>query len=263
MFVKKIIALVSSSIIVMTASLSGSEHPPGESPIYIKSDIIDSSQPMPEHLISLPNENLPLRETDLTNCEIYFCIAKSEGLSLYACRERETGVICLLDDHAQYFDWQYQTPRQILPRITMLRDGFYACVLNVASGTGVQLSELHLLKLDNGQISDSLLSAERISEEFESILTDISLSAHTLSFKADGKAVQTYLDEYREFLTLSSVSCGQSINEISTEDGLTVRAAVELHTEELLGPVFVGTLQADICVENNIFQFSNFVFIPE
>lgn len=245
---KEIIALtVSAAFSVMSPFLFQGR--------VLDNDRLSAVQSESAHFTSELKEEDLLQSLDLKSDENYFCIASCEALSLYACQERETGVICLLDNHAQYFNWRYRTPRQIPPQAAKLADGSYACILNVASGTGIQLYELHLLKLENGRISDSYLSSAKISEAFENVLTDIALSAQTATFQVDGKPEQYSLAEYKEPLTLVSVSCGQSINEITITNGLTVRAAIELHTEETLGPVFAGSLQANINVKTTCFSF--------
>lgn len=107
------------------------------------------------------------------------------------------------------------------------------------------------------------MTSESLSRAFEDVVTNVELSKQTLTFRLDGQPVQLHFPEYEEPLTLTSVSCGQCVNEILFEKGLTAHAAFELHTEELLGPIFAGTLQANIHYKGGAFQFTDFSVISE
>jgi hypothetical protein len=82
------------------------------------------------------------------------------------------------------FNWITATPRQIAPKVKIVSDDegnkTAIIVLNVASGTGVDIDELHIVKLRNASIDDHKFGAEEIKK----------LISKNLKWKA-------YIDNYR------------------------------------------------------------------
>jgi hypothetical protein len=76
------------------------------------------------------------------------------GIYLFPAGELE-GVVLQIGGKRQSFDWIYTTPRQIMPVLNVDdydQDGKdeLAAVLNVGSGTGVSVSELHIVEWPQG-----------------------------------------------------------------------------------------------------------------
>ncbi|MDR2436712.1 MAG: hypothetical protein LBD17_01385 [Endomicrobium sp.] len=71
-------------------------------------------------------------------------------------------------DIEKEFNWITTTPRQIAPKVKIVSDNdgnkTAIIILNVASGTGIDIDELHVVKLRNASIDDHKFGAEEIKE---------------------------------------------------------------------------------------------------
>lgn len=201
--------------------------------------------------------------------EIAFsCIATLDSgeTALYA-EESNTdyyGIICTKSGCAQYFSWQYQTPREVPPQLIPLPDGTTLCILNSGAGSGIHLEELHWLQVEKNTITDTSLLNEDITLAFKSAIQNEMLSDNQLVLQIEDTAYPITLpDEYDVPLTLLSVTYGENYNKIVYEDGLYIRAAIELHTEEQSGIIFAGTMQAKIIPDKAGFQITEYCVISE
>lgn len=78
-----------------------------------------------------------------------------KGIYLYGIKEFD-GVMLFAGEDRQYFDWQYLTPRFILPQMQtgdFDADGKdeLAVILYIGSGTGVSIEDLHIVELSGEQ----------------------------------------------------------------------------------------------------------------
>ncbi|MDP4182311.1 MAG: hypothetical protein Q8942_14630 [Bacillota bacterium] len=82
-----------------------------------------------------------------------------KGIYLYAIKDG--GVVLYINNKGHYYDWEYLTPRFILPQMRVYdydKDGKdeLAVVLYIGSGTGFSVEELHIVEIsENVDLSDN------------------------------------------------------------------------------------------------------------
>lgn len=133
MSVKKIAVAIVGFTLAAGILLLYLHHTPEEISFYQQNDTIyihQSDRTRLSHEVLL-KQDPGFQNTETEDCDPYSQIAACKGFAIYAHQGESVGIICLLNGHAQYFDWQYQTPRQITPQVTILDDNFYACILGL------------------------------------------------------------------------------------------------------------------------------------
>lgn len=194
----------------------------------------------------------------------YPLIAELPKEDIYLYGMKPTGVVLKYGDKIQLFNWRYTTPRFILPvlnKYDLNRDGEdeIVCVLNVDSGTGVSIDEIHVLKFDgtSGYVdymfSDyleqmkTMLSAAYNKKE-NSILLKTSNSGYTYNIPA----------EYQE-LTYNNLAYGDIVY-FDISHGLKIKIPLGVSFDEFASPQFLEDtvfFEGDVDFENGKFMIKS------
>lgn len=163
-------------------------------------------------------------------------------------------------DSLAEFDWDFLTPRTILPRMFCSDvDGDWedelVVICYVGSGTGVSIEELHILEGN----SDGTLTAYTFPES----LWQEELPKLFDAAELDGRCFVMLGRELVEFdgegLDLESASSGM-IAGFSTEDwgGLRFRGAFCLSPPDSAAPCYVAETSAEILYQDGVFTLQGF-----
>lgn len=194
----------------------------------------------------------------------YPLIAELPKEDIYLYGLKPTGVVLRYEDKIQFLNWEYITPRFVLPvlnKYDLDHDGEdeIICVLNVGSGTGISLYELHVLKLagTSGYVD------YMFSDYLEQVKTMLSATYHkkenSILLKTNNNSY-TYVipTEYQE-LTYQSITYGSHVYfEIS--NGLKIKIPPAVSFEEFATPQFFEDdvyFEGDIVFKNGKFQITN------
>lgn len=184
-----------------------------------------------------------------------------EDIYLYG---TDNGVVLKQGDEIQKFEWNYLTPRFILPWIELEDfdgDGIdeLLCVLYVGSGTGVSISELHMLEPDGKQLYRDIVfcSEDYISQLHSNIECSHDKENKELRFMIEDVEYIFDTPEVFEEYTFDSVGYGSIISYEYT-DNLVLSAALELNFAGIGPPRFLGSVTADVEYKDESFLLTNF-----
>lgn len=193
----------------------------------------------------------------------YPLIAELPKEDIYLYGLKPTGVALKYGDKIQFFDWIYTTPRFVLPvlkKYDLDNDGKdeIICVLNVGSGTGISLYELHILKLNgtSGYVD------YRFSDYLEQVKTMLSATYHkkenSILLKTDNNSY-TYVfpTEYQK-LTFKNIAYG-AIVIFDISDGLKINMPLGMIFDEFASPQFMEDIvfKGDVAFKNGKFQITS------
>ena len=162
------------------------------------------------------------------------------------------------------FDWDFLTPRTILPRMFCSDvdgdgKGELVIICYVGSGTGVSVEELHILERDSGGTLTAYTFPESLWQDELPKLFDAA--------EIDGRTFAMLGHELVEFnhehegpdLDLESASSGM-IAGFSTEEwgGLRFRGAFCLSPPDSAAPCYVAETSAEILYQDGVFTLQGF-----
>nr|WP_325183253.1 hypothetical protein [uncultured Oscillibacter sp.] len=185
------------------------------------------------------------------------------GLPLYADASQETALIRWGDSLAE-FDWDFLTPRSILPRMECFDvDGDWedelVVICYVGSGTGVSVEELHILeKGPDGALTAYTFPESLWLEEFPKLFDTSELGGRT--FAILGHELVEFGDVHDgPELDLGTASSGL-IAKFSQEDwgGLQFWGAFCLSPPDSAAPCYVAETSAQILYGNGVFTLQDF-----
>ncbi|TVX95970.1 hypothetical protein [Cohnella terricola] len=164
-------------------------------------------------------------------------------ISLFA---EENGVTLQTGDLKRQYEWNYMTPRGIVPRLHVRDydgDGAdeLAVILYMGSGTGVSVEELHLIKLDD--LRDYALQENEYRPQIEQAIADL---------KTSSAIPQRYADETLLF--------GNWVAYDANESGLRTTIGIGIAGKESPMSVYIGELIADVNYKDGAFTLSGFRF---
>lgn len=194
----------------------------------------------------------------------YPLIAELPKEDIYLYGLKPAGVVLRYGERIQFFNWEYTTPRFILPvlnKYDLDSDGEdeIICVLNVGSGTGVSLYELHVLKPDgtSGYI-DYLFS-----DYLEQMKTMLSATYHkkenSILLKTDNNSYTYDIPTEYQKLTYKSIAYGNIIF-FDIFNGLKINIPLGVFFDEFASPQFFEDatfFEGDILFRNGKFQITN------
>ena len=208
------------------------------------------------------------------------------GIALYPLGEQgvsEDGVVLEIGDRRQRLDWRYTTPRQIMP---VMQAGDYdgdgkdelAVILNVDSGTGVSVDELHMVEFHgvNGTpdepFIDYMMQADDYREQLEEAhafrvierggewfgeveiggrITEVGLQDWLTSYEIAPEAIQ------------ATLGFGNLITFEADRGGITFAAAIGLVVDGIAEPQYIGSIAADVAYGQGMLTLGNYRFAPE
>ncbi|AOY77026.1 M56 family metallopeptidase [Clostridium formicaceticum] len=186
-----------------------------------------------------------------------------EGIYLYGINSTGSGVVLKYGENIQVFDWIYTTTRFILPvleKYDVDDDGKdeIMCVLNVGSGTGLSVYELHILKFDKtaGYIDYAF------SDYIEQIKTMFSFTynenENSILLKTKNDSYTYVLPKEYQELTFKDITYGDIVY-FYISDGLEINILPAMVAEEVASPLFLEDiiLKGDIRFKDGEFQITS------
>lgn len=181
------------------------------------------------------------------------------GLPLYANTSQETALIRWGDSLAE-FDWDFLTPRTILPRMDCFdvdgdQEDELIVICYTGSGTGVSVEELHILeKGPDGTLTDCAFPELLWQEEVPKLFGAAELNGRTFAILG-----HELVEFNHEGLALEKPSSGM-IAGFRTEDwgGLRFRGAFCLSPPDSAMPCYVAETSAQILYQDGIFTLQDF-----
>lgn len=167
-------------------------------------------------------------------------------------------------DSLAEFDWDFLTPRTILPRMDCFDvDGDWEdeliVICYIGSGTGVSVEELHILeRSSDGALTAYTFPESLWQEELPELFDAAELGGRT--FAVLGHELVEFDHEYEgPDLDLKSASSGM-IAEFSQEDwgGLRFRGAFCLSPPDSAAPCCVAETSAEVLYRDGVFTLQDF-----
>lgn len=181
----------------------------------------------------------------------------------------DDGVILRRKDMLQTFDWYYMTPRFVLP---ILQTGDFdedgkeeiMVILYVASGTGVSISELHILEPDeDGSYRDILFTPEDYIKQLNKNVEYAYDKEENRLTIITGKKKELYdCLEITDDLTFTGISYGEIIT-FEYMDEIIFAAGAGFSFAERVVPAYYGSVTARVSYRDESFTLRDFSFIPE
>lgn len=192
-------------------------------------------------------------------------LAESPEAAFYAApyqANAESPALIRWGDSLAEFDWDFLTPRTILPRMDCFdvdgdREDELIVICYVGSGTGVSIEELHILeKNPDGTLTAYTFPDRLWREEIPNLFDTAEINGRT--FAMLGHELVEF-DHEHEDLDLMSPSSGMIAN-FSIEDwgGLRFRGAFCLSPPDSAAPCYIADTSAQILYENGVFTLQDF-----
>ncbi|SFB49915.1 hypothetical protein SAMN05216312_110162 [Cohnella sp. OV330] len=210
-------------------------------------------------------------------------VASIPEKDVYLYADTETAAVLAVGDARQTMDWTYSTVRGVTPVLTL---GDYdhdgedelAAVLELGSGTGLLIDELHVVELagmEAGASGERPFADHAFQEE-----DYLAQLGDALSFEKvdkDGKwfgeiaiGDRTYevdLDAFvREHVAEAlgkELGYGAIVYFRAEDEGLTFQAAVGLRIDGFAEPQYIGDITASVSYDAGKFKLGNFAFAAE
>jgi len=194
---------------------------------------------------------------------------------IYLYSRESDGVILSIGDRKYDYDWIYLTPRGILPIMQVSDfdgDGKdeLSVILYMGSGTGISISELHMIEISNnpsyGNLQDHIFSSTNYVSQLQ----------QAVSFKTSNHA-----GELRGELTVDTDVYPVNLKDLQSEDygkineeiiwgnvvdfnsdnnKLTAEFGVGVASEHAVSPIYIGKLYTDVYYEQGEFILGNHRF---
>lgn len=192
-----------------------------------------------------------------------------ENISLYHIENRE-GLILNIKGTEHMFDWQFSSPRFVpatmkLYDIDKDNDDELVIDLLIGSGTGISVSELHVLEFNKNDntIEDHLF----IEEDFiEQVRTNVLFDKKVIDYKQIGIITigkDTFSIDLEHYygtqVLLDRILLGSVINYEFIDDNIEFTAALSIESKNGF-PTYFGELKADVTYVNEKFKLSNYRF---
>lgn len=189
----------------------------------------------------------------------------------------DNGVELHVGDLVQQYDWIYDTPRGIKPRLAVKdydADGHdeLAIILYVGSGTGVSLEELHMIEIEQDPKLQDLrfLEKDYLDQVNPAIsFTPIKEAEELIAeVKVGSKKTEVIMNNYYDHNEFGAVREQLGIRDVvgfSFDDNNEIKArfGVAFLFEKIVSPQYFGALNADVSYRDGQFELSNFEFDPE
>lgn len=189
--------------------------------------------------------------------------APGSGAAFYAAPYQANGespALIRWGDSLAEFDWDFLTPRTILPRMDCFdADGDWEdeliVICYIGSGTGVSVEELHILeKGPDGTLTDYAFPEKLWQEEVPKLFDTATFSGRNFAILG-----HELVEFSQEGLDLEKPSSGM-IAGFSTEDwgGLRFRGAFCLSPPDSAAPCYVAETSAAVRYRDGVFTLQDF-----
>lgn len=185
---------------------------------------------------------------------------------------RENGADLHVGDRVYAYDWVYTTPRQIMPVMDVKdfdRDGKEELFvdLNVGSGTGYAVDELHIVEINEDPVKDVIFREKEYLEQLEQAEIGFRTTTESgeligeirIGNRTDKVSLKDYQAENPAFVE-DHISFSNIVRFYSDNGGLKARFGVGVFMDNVASPVFIGYVNADIQYEAGKFTMSNYKF---
>lgn len=189
----------------------------------------------------------------------------------------DNGVELRVGDLVQQYDWIYNTPRGIEPRLAVKDydgDGHneLAIILYVGSGTGISLEQLHMIEMeedpklqDHPFTENDYLSQVNPAISFKPIKEAEDLTAEVTVGSKKTKVIMKNYYDHDDFGAVRDQLGIRDVVGFSFDDNNDIKArfGVGLLFEKVVSPQYIGALSAAVSYHDGQFTLSNFEFDPE
>ncbi|TXK71715.1 hypothetical protein [Paenibacillus sp. N3.4] len=233
-----------------------------------------------ENLETVPAQNTsdPSKETEST------LLSSIPDRNVYLFVDYSDKVVLQIGERKQKFNWSYATPRLIMPSLQfhdydMDGNDELAVVLNVGSGTGISLYELHMIEIAKEQTLSGDLNSEPFKDYTFSANDYLNQLREVVGFKTMTKAGQLIgqvflgknihtinLTEYQSegFSKIKDdLALGNIVHFQTDNNKLTAEIGIGMIIENVAEPQYIGYLYADVNYKAGKFRLSNFSFREE
>ncbi len=205
-----------------------------------------------------------------------------KNIFLYGIKDK--GVILYYNNTGHFYDWNYMTPRFVLPRMELAdfdRDGReeLAVILYAGSGTGYSVEELHIVGVsENKVLSDDpkdknyLLPNKEYFKDYiftnyeEQLKKQIKLNTHKKgsSLMADvtvGKKVNSFeLANTEDDIDNNNIVFGNIVGFEIKDKKILARFALGAIRKSYASPDFIGEINSEVDFDSGVFTLKNLSF---
>lgn len=241
-----------------------------------------SDESLKEKVVKMPEEfdasNLPLISA-IPNRNIYLYAIKPNGVILY------------IDGKGRYFNWDYLTPRFILPKMNVDdydNDGKeeLSIILYVGSGTGYAVEDLHIIELSEKEFIleepsdkdnfvpnpkyfkdnfyepydylDQLNKIVKLKTYYKKGELMANIRVDKKLYNVSLKGLQSMSDQ----IIVKGINFGNIIYFEAKDEKLTAQFAFGVTTESFASPEFIGDIKSDVKYSEGKFTLENLRFEP-
>ncbi len=205
-----------------------------------------------------------------------------KNIFLYGIKDK--GVILYYNNTGHFYDWNYMTPRFVLPRMELAdfdRDGReeLAVILYAGSGTGYSVEELHIVGVsENKVLSDDpkdknyLLPNKEYFKDYiftnyeEQLKKQIKLNTHKKGslLMADvtvGKKVNSFeLANTEDDIDNNNIVFGNIVGFEIKDKKILARFALGAIRKSYASPDFIGEINSEVDFDSGVFTLKNLSF---
>ncbi|MFD2329068.1 hypothetical protein ACFSR7_07390 [Cohnella sp. GCM10020058] len=189
--------------------------------------------------------------------------------------------ILAVGDTRQTMDWRYSTVRGVMPALTIGdydKDGEdeLAAVLELGSGTGLLLDELHVVELTKTEAAGeqpfadhTFLEDDYLAQLGEAISFEKAnqagkwLGRITVGDRTHEVDLSAFVDEYGAEAIKEKLGYGAIVYFQATPETLALKAAIGLSIDGLAEPQYIGDITASVHYGAGEFKLDNFTFATE
>lgn len=223
-------------------------------------------------ILDLNVQESPESESAPEPTESLVAALPDHDIYLYGSYGIENGVHLHVGDRVYAYDWVYTTPRQIMPVMDVQdydKDGKEELFvgLNVGSGTGYAVDELHIVEINDNPVKDVVFQEQDYLKQLE--LAGIGFRTATESGELIGEikignqiskvSLKDYQSDDDKFIQ-DLISFSSIVHFYAENDRLKARFGVGVFMENAAPPFFIGYLNADIAYEAGKFTMANYKY---
>jgi len=210
---------------------------------------------------------------------------------LYAIKPK--GVVLYFEGKGHYYNWEYMTPRFILPEIKVGdydKDGKdeLSIIPYVGAGTGYSVEDLHIIELSEREIlsndptdknyfvpnpeyfKDNFYKPDDYVKQINKLVTlktyykeNGELTGNVMTGEESHEISLKGLQSGSNQVTVTGLYFGDIVEFDAEADKLTVKMAVGVTTQSRAVPYYVGEIHADENYKAGNFTMSNPKFMPQ
>lgn len=193
----------------------------------------------------------------------YPLIAELPQEDIYLYGLKPTGVVLRQGNKIQFFNWEYATPRFVLPVLNKYDldnngEDEIICVLDLGSGTELSLYELHVLKLAGTSGYVDYIFSDYLEQMKTMLSASYDKKENSIILKTNNNSYTYDIPEEYQELTYQDVTYG-SIVFFETSNGLKIKMPIGVLFDEFATPQYFEdiVLEGTIRFKNGKFQITS------